>query len=217
MRRTAVIPALACALVSATASTAAAHVEVAPRSAAAGGLATFTIEVPNERTDAATVSVSVQIPDGVTLVRFAPVSGWRRTATREPLTQATTVGGDAVTERISSVTWSGGRIAPGEFMSFPISLAVPETPGAELRFPAVQRYEDGETVRWIGDEDADQPAAVVAIGEPADDGHGDGAAGDPAGDDHDGDTATTLALILGGAGLATGVAALLAPRMRRRT
>ena len=53
--------------------------------------------------------------------------------------------GEQITERIDTVTWTGGRIRPGEFQEFPVSFQVPEEqPGTELAFPAIQVYSNGE-------------------------------------------------------------------------
>ena len=48
--------------------------------------------------------------------------------------------------------------------------------GEKLTFKALQTYEDGEVVRWIGPEDADEPAPVVTL-TAADSGGGHGAPG----------------------------------------
>ena len=36
-------------------------------------------------------------------------------------------------------------------------------PGDKLTFKALQTYDDGEIVRWIGPEDADEPAPTVTL------------------------------------------------------
>ena len=38
--------------------------------------------------------------------------------------------------------------------------------GDALTFKALQTYEDGDVVRWIGPEDADEPAPIVTLTEP---------------------------------------------------
>ena len=55
---------------------AAAHVTVQPDTAAAGGFTRFDVRVPNERDDAATEKVEVQLPDGFIFVSYEPVPGW---------------------------------------------------------------------------------------------------------------------------------------------
>ena len=137
-------------------------------------------------------------------------------------------GEEDITERLASVTWSGGEVEPGEFVEFPVSFQVPEdAAGSALLFPALQTYSDGEIVRWIaGDEEADTPAPRVEVLAAATEGgegttteeepaSGEEAEAAPAtgGDDDDG--RATLALILGIAGLATGLVALGIALMRR--
>src|SRR5687767_15047250 len=102
--------ALACtAIASIAAPAAAAHVTVDPQEAAAGSFARFDIRVPTER-DVATTKVTVQLPDGLFFVSFQPKPGWKRSVKIEQLAQPVEVLGDEVTERVASVTWSGGSI-----------------------------------------------------------------------------------------------------------
>lgn len=139
-----------------------AHVTVDPGTAAAGSFARFDIRVPTER-GVDTTEVTVQLPDGLFFVSFQPKPGWTRTVEMEQLAQPVEIFGDEITERVASVTWSGGRIAPGEFDEFGMSARMPEEAGAELVFPALQTYAGGEVVRWIGPPDADEPAPRVEV------------------------------------------------------
>jgi len=125
-----------------------------------------------------------------------------------------------VTERVASVTSSGGRIRPGEFDEFGMSAKLPNTPGKSLVFPAVQTYSSGEVVRWIGPPDSEEPAPAVKLTAA----EGEGAASAPAAqqpqapaeDDGGSDTLALIALIVGVAGLAAGLAALFLSRRRQR-
>ncbi len=203
---------------------AAAHVEIEPTTAPGGDLAHLTLQVPNESEAAATTSVSVQIPDKVLLVRFAPKPGWKRTVVTEKLAQTSTVGEDVISDRVSQVTWSGGKISPGEFETFDISVALPDEPDTELTFPAVQRYDDGTVVRWIGAEDSDEPAPRVTIAA-AEEGHGHGAttttsttttSSSTTSETHASDGKTNAALGFGIAGLVAGLGALVVIFVRRK-
>jgi uncharacterized protein len=72
--------------------------------------------------------------------------------------------GSSVTSRVDRVVFSGGRIAPGQFLSFPVSIKVPDAkPGTLLTFKALQTYSNGEVVRWIGNPSADTPAPQVLV------------------------------------------------------
>lgn len=143
----------------AAAAPAGAHVTVQPNEAATGAFARFVVRVPTER-EVATVKVEVQLPEELVSVSFQPAPGWTRTVERKPRTAPVEVFGEKVDDYIASVTWEGGRIEPGEFEEFGFSARTPER-AATLTFPAVQTYEGGEVVRWIGPADADEPAARV--------------------------------------------------------
>jgi uncharacterized protein YcnI len=146
-------------------ATADAHVTLNPREWEAGGFARFAVRVPNERDGADTTRVTVRLPENVVSASFQPVEGWRRTVEMERLDEPIEEEGEEpITERLATVTWSGGRIRPGEFQEFGVSFQVPEdAEGESLAFPAIQRYSNGEVVRWIGPEDADEPAPRVEV------------------------------------------------------
>jgi len=204
--------AVATALVAlACAGLASAHVEVEPATVPPGDLARLTLQVPNESKDKATISVSVRIPDDVSFIRLAPKAGWRYAVTKEKLAQPAKLGDDTVTERIATVTWSGGRIEPGEFDTFDIQLATPDTPGATLTLPTVQTYEGGRVSRWIGAAGADEPAPAVTVA--AEEAHAPAASA--SGSSADG--TANAALGLGIAGLVAGLGALVVAVRRRPT
>ena len=217
--RAAPIVAVAATLVLAPA--AAAHVTLNPPEWEAGGFARFALRVPNERDNADTTRISVKFPEQVLSASFQPVEGWKRTVKMVELDQPIDVEGEQVTERIDTVTWSGGRIRPGEFQEFGVSFRTPEEPDTELAFPAVQRYSNGDVVRWIGPPDAEEPAPVVAITEaPPEEGGAAAPAETPAQaaqvEDEGSDPLSILALIAGLAGLAAGLAAILWGRRQAR-
>jgi uncharacterized protein YcnI len=142
---------------------AAAHVTVNPDEVPADSFSRFAIRVPTER-GVATTKVELQLPEGLFFVSFQPKPGWKRTVTMEKLDPPAEVFGEQVTERVATVTWEGGTIAPGEFDEFGMSAKVPDAAGQTLTFPALQTYANGEVVRWTGPPDADEPAPRVALG-----------------------------------------------------
>ncbi len=196
-------------------SVAAAHVTLNPQEWEAGGFARFAVRVPNESENADTIEVTVRFPQSIISASFQPLPGWERSIEMEPLDQPIEEEGEQITEHIASVTWTGGRIAPGEFEEFGVSFRVPETPGQELVFPAIQTYSDGEVVRWIGPPDSEEPAPRVMITEPQPE---EAQAAPPAStpaqgsatadEESSSDTLSIIALIAGIAGLATGLVAL---------
>ena len=158
--------AVAAALALAAAPAASGHVTVNPPEAAAESFSRFAIRVPTERPNASTTKITVQLPEGLFFVSFQPKAGWKRTVEVEKLAEPVEIFGEEITERVATVTWSGGKIGPGEFDEFGLSARIPEAEGEELVFPAVQTYSNGEVVRWIGPADAEQPAPRVAVGPP---------------------------------------------------
>lgn len=131
------------------AAPATAHVHVsAPSTVSAGTAATFTVGVPNERPDAVTVKVSLRVPAEFTEVQPLEEDGWTRAETTD--------GDDTV------VTWEGGRISGADRAEFRFR-AVPRTAG-RFAIPAVQTYDDGTVVRWIGAGNDEYPAPVVGVG-----------------------------------------------------
>lgn len=195
--------AAAAALLVALASPAAAHVTVQPPEVAAGGYAKLTFRVPNERDDAATTKLEVELPAGIDGARLKPVPGWTGTL-------------DGTT-----ITWTGGRIEPGQFQEFDISVGpLPEGAGT-LEFPAVQTYEGGEEVAWIesateGGEEPERPAPVLTL-TVADEADVEDAAPIASTDeDDDGglDGATVGAYVLAGVAALLGLAALVGSRRR---
>ena len=194
-----------------------AHAEISPPTAPGGDLAHLTLEIPNESATSNTTKISVQIPKEVLLARFAPKAGWKRTVTTEKLSGTSTVGDNSVSERVATVTWTGGVIAPGEFDTFDLSVSLPDTVGKELAFPTVQTYADGTVTRWIGGSTADEPAprVTVAAAEEAA-GHGASETPAPATAGSGGSGKTNAALGFGIAGLAAGLAALAMTLLRRR-
>jgi periplasmic copper chaperone A len=199
----------------ALAPAAAAHVTVNPGEVEAGSFSRFAIRVPNERPEATTTKITVRLPAGLEFVGFQPKPGWKRSVTMAKLDQPiTTEDGETITERIATVTWEGGSIAPGEFDEFGLSAKVPDTAGTRLVFPANQTYSNGEVVRWIGPPDADEPASRVTL--TAAEGEEPAAAGAaPATTESDDSTKENVALGFGIAGLVAGLGALAVALLRR--
>ena len=198
------------------------HVTVNPNEAPADSFFRFAVRVPTER-PVATTKITMQLPDGLFFVSFERKDGWKRTVKTEKLDEPVELFGQEITERVATVTWSGSKIGPGEFEEFGISARLPNAPGTELVFPALQTYANGEVVRWVGPEDAEQPAPRVTLAEPEEEGasepasaasRAEAAPAADTGDDASG--RANLALGFGIAGLVAGVAALaLALRPRR--
>jgi len=148
-------------LVAAMALPALAHTTVRVDTPVPGAYAVYTVRVPNESDTASTERIEVQMPEGLDASRYEPEPRWEI----------------AIADGVMTI--EGGTIAPGEFKDFRFQAQNPEEP-TELRFNAVQTYDDGEVAEWIGDEDTDRPASFVEIvGETADGDDHCGAAAEP--------------------------------------
>ena len=171
-RRTLTAAALTALALGAAAPGAHAHVTAQPPEPEAGSFTRIVLRAPNER-DVPTTRIAVQLPPELDSVRVQPVPGWNYRITRKELAEPREVFGQQVTDYVSQITWTGGRIRPDEFMEFPISMRMPErgTFGEWVFFPAIQSYAGGEIVRWIerpetppGNwDDLEEPAAHVRL------------------------------------------------------
>ena len=106
-------------------------------------------------------------------------------------------------------------IAPGEFGTFDMSVAVPDANGTALVFPTMQTYGDGTVTRWIGGAGADEPAPRVTVAA-AEGGHGADTTAEPTSSTGS-SSRTNAALGFGIAGLAAGLGALAMGLLRRWT
>jgi uncharacterized protein len=224
MRHARSAAALAAALALALPAAAQAHVTLQPDAAPAGGFTRLDVRVPNERDDAATTEVQLRLPSGFATASYEPVPGWTVKVRKTKLaTPVRTDDGD-VTEEVSTITWSGGRIPPGAFQDFGLSVRVPGKAGDTLTFKALQTYGNGEVVRWIGPAGSENPAPTVSVGASAEAGGHAGAAPAqaPASANVSADTSSSantlgiVALIVGALGLALGAAAFSGRGARRR-
>lgn len=143
-----------------------AHVTVHPNALPSGGFTVVNVQVPNERDKASTVKVDVQVPPGIFFLSTAPIPGWKAKVSFTKLAKPVKVFDDTSTQQVSRVVWTstGGRIGPGQYQSFGMSLLVPSArAGTILTFKALQTYSNGEVVRWIGAPDAETPAPRVLV------------------------------------------------------
>lgn len=150
-----------------------AHVIVTPDTAVQGGYAALTFRVPNERDDASTTEIEVQLPVDAPLASISvkPHPGWSYKITKTKLTTPVEAHGTKISEVVGTITWtatdSKSAIKPGEYDEFSVSAGpLPETD--QLVFKTLQHYSDDEVVRWIqepdsGADEPERPAPVVRL------------------------------------------------------
>jgi uncharacterized protein YcnI len=165
MHRKTLVLAGAASLMAALPAVAQAHVSLHPNAIPAGSYITTNIRVPNEETSANTTEIQVKLPAGVLSALGEPPAGWRFVAKTKKLAKPIKTDDGVVTTETTEVDFTGGKIAPGNFQNFPLTLSIPDSAkaGDVLSFPTVQHYSDGKVARWIGPADADMPSPTVDI------------------------------------------------------
>jgi uncharacterized protein YcnI len=165
MQRRTIVLAVAAGLVAVSPSVAQAHISLHPNAIPAGSFVTTNIRVPNEEDNASTTSLKIKLPAGVLSAQGAPPAGWTFKATLKKLAKPIKTDDGLVTTEATEVQFTGGRIRPGDFENFPLTLSIPAAAkaGDVLSFPTVQGYSNGKVVRWIGGADSETPAPTVDI------------------------------------------------------
>jgi uncharacterized protein YcnI len=198
---------------------ASAHVKVSPNSANAGDDIALTFRVPNESATAGTVKVEIDLPTKTPFAGadYDPVAGWSAQIVTRKLAKPIRNDGVEITEAPVKVIFTadpGVQIKAGQFQEFALALDLTPNTGS-VEFPVYQSYSDGTVVKWnektpASGEEPDNPAPTLYINDapPASDGGGSGVGVSATATDAAGRTATS-ALILGSAGLAVAVIALV--------
>lgn len=172
--------------------------------------------MPNERDNASTTKLVVRLPaeHPLSSVSVRPVPGWTVKAEKSKLATPIKTHGGEVTEAVTVITWSGGKIDPGNFQEFDVSLGPLPTNTGELMFKADQTYSNGEVVKWDqphaeGAAEPEHPAPVLKLVPK---GKGDTAAVGLTAQVKPKDSASSddgTARLLGGVGIGVGVLGLL--------
>ncbi|MGR6321170.1 YcnI family protein [Micromonospora soli] len=171
LARAATIAAAVAAITVGVAGPASAHVTVNPKEATQGGYTKVTFRVPNEKDDASTTKIEVNLPvsSPIGSVSLKPMTGWTAKTETSKLATPIKVHDSELTEAVTKITWTAdanSAIKPGQFQEFDVSLGpLPETD--RLVFKALQTYSDGDVVRWIeepsGGAEPEHPAPVLKL------------------------------------------------------
>jgi uncharacterized protein YcnI len=170
-RRAVTVTAGALALTVGLALPALAHVTINPGTAEKGSWTKIGFRVPNEQDKDSTTKVEVQFPTDHPLpfVSVRPVPGWDVKLTQGKLPKpVVSDDGDKVTESVLKITWTGGKIDPGQFQEFEVSVGPLPKNVDQLVFPTVQTYSGGKVVNWTDAPKADgsepqHPAPVLKL------------------------------------------------------
>lgn len=162
--------AAAVGLVALVAGPAAAHVEVDPDSAPKGTTKVVSFRVPNEKDNASTVQVEIDLPTDhpIPQVLVEQKPGWTFNVEKQTLPKPIKTENGEITEAVTKITWSGGQIQPNGFDLFPILAGPLPKNASKLEFKALQTYSDGDVLRWIeptpkGGPEPEHPAPVLTL------------------------------------------------------
>lgn len=151
-----------------------AHVSITPSTAEPGSTTELTFRVPNEEAKAATTRLTLQIPTDQPIAQLLakPVPGWTVSVRTARLAKPLVTDDGTFHSVVSQVTWSGGRIEPGQYQDFALSAdPLPDEP-TTLVFKALQGYTNGDVVRWIdvpqkGQDEPEHPAPILTVEKAA--------------------------------------------------
>ncbi|WP_326723026.1 YcnI family protein [Streptomyces sp. NBC_00243] len=171
LRRAGLVAGLATAGVLAAAGAAFAHVTVHPESYAKGATdGVLTFRVPNEEDTASTTKVQVFLPTDhpVLGVLVTPEAGWTAQVTTTKLKTPVKTDDGTITDAVSEITWTGGRIRHGEYQDFNVAFGQLPDDVDQLTFKTLQTYSDGSVARWIeeaekGGDEPENPAPVLTL------------------------------------------------------
>ncbi|MFD4510188.1 YcnI family protein [Streptomyces sp. NPDC058457] len=171
LRRAATVTAVTAASVLVAAGVASAHVTVHPESYAKGATdGVLTFRVPNEEDTASTAKVQVYLPTDhpVLGVLVTPQDGWTAKVTTTKLKTPVKTDDGTITEAVSEVTWTGGKIGAGQYEDFDVAFGQLPEDTDQLTFKTLQTYSDGKVVRWIeeaqsGGEEPENPAPTLKL------------------------------------------------------
>src|SRR3954452_695454 len=177
LARAAVVAAAAVTVTLAVAAPASAHVSVDATDATQGGYSKVAFRVPNEKDNADTTAVEVNLPTDTPIasVSLKPLPGWTATTAKAKMaTPIKTDDGD-LTQPVTKITWAAdanNAIKPGQFQEFEVSLG-PLPKAHQVVFKALQTYSDGDVVRWIevpvaGQQEPQHPAPVLELAAATD-------------------------------------------------
>ncbi|MDX3249520.1 YcnI family protein, partial [Streptomyces sp. ME18-1-4] len=176
LRRAGLGAVLAAAAVLTAAGVASAHVTVHPESYAKGAAdGVLSFRVPGEEDTASTTKVQVFLPTDhpVLGVLVHPQDGWTAKVTTTKLKTPVKTDDGTITDAVSAITWTGGKIDAGQYEDFDVAFGRLPDDADQLAFKTLQTYSDGKTVRWIeeaaaGADEPENPAPVLKLTAAAD-------------------------------------------------
>jgi periplasmic copper chaperone A len=130
--------------------TASAHVSLEAKQSKVGAGYKAVFGIPHGCEGQPTTEVSIDIPEGVIAVKPMPKPGWTLALQKGPYARSYKFyHGEARSDGVKRVTWSGGSLPDDYFDQFVLStfIAGELEPGADLYFPVTQKCANGE-LHW---------------------------------------------------------------------
>jgi periplasmic copper chaperone A len=146
-----------------------AHISLHPNTIPAGAFVTLDVRVPGEQAGAYAYKVDMLVPPGFTEIDTQNVPGWSVKEIMSKLTTPIQTDEGPISEEVSQIVWTGdrtslGRLENGQFIQFPLSIAMPSNiAGRSLAFKTIQYYSNGKVIHWIGPPSAEYPAPTINV------------------------------------------------------
>jgi uncharacterized protein YcnI len=132
------------------ASAASAHVTVSPQRSDIGGVQTYELRCHNED-PAATTSLELAIPDGVTVLEVSPVEGGSFETVKTG-------------ERVTAIKFKV-NVPKDKYVALKFSAKNPASQ-QEIHWNISQAFEDGKTVEWSDTPGAEKKGSITRIEPP---------------------------------------------------
>jgi uncharacterized protein YcnI len=147
-------------------SPALAHVTLEAQQALAFSTYKGVFRVPHGCEGAATVRITVNLPEGVTQAQPMPKPGWRLTTQRRE--GGPQPAGHGTLPEVASVTWDGGPLDSTHYDEFVVRFRTPDRPGELIYIPVTQGCEGGRSTEWTeipaqGRRPSDYPHIAPAL------------------------------------------------------
>ncbi|MFI9358857.1 YcnI family protein [Streptomyces lydicus] len=130
---------------------------------------------PNEENNADTTKIQVFLPTDhpIPSVLVTPEPGWTAQVKTAKLKNPIKTDDGTINEAVSQITWTKGKIQPGQYQDFNIAFSQLPANADQLTFKTLQTYSDGKVVRWIeepkaGQAEPENPAPVLRLTKAAD-------------------------------------------------
>ena len=145
-----------------------AHATLETGEAVAGSIYKGIVRIGHGCDGSPTLSVKVKIPEGIVSVKPMPKAGWDISIIKTPLAQPYESHGKTITEGVSEIIWSGGKLLDEHYDEFVFrgSISARAEVGSMLYIPVTQTCEAGQAA-WIETPNAGEDGKNLKFPAPA--------------------------------------------------